>query len=111
MRALTDRKGCRVVLDRCTARVKAFCVGQAKSGTASIVGLLSANYRVAHEPERAATLDLILHHAHGEISEAAIREHRVRPAHTVAMNRARFGGFHRVVQSLILWNTGTVELL
>ena len=75
MRALTDRKGCRVVPDRCTARVKAFCVGQAKSGTASIVGLLSAHYRVAHEPERAATLDLILRHANGELSDAAIREH------------------------------------
>ena len=56
-------------------RVKAFCVGQAKSGTASIAGLLSANYRVAHEPERAATLDLILRHAHGELSETDIRVH------------------------------------
>ena len=57
-------------------RAKAFCVGQAKSGTASLlVGLLSANYRAAHEPERAATLDLILPHAHGELSDTAIREH------------------------------------
>ena len=61
---------------RRTPRVKAFCVGQAKSGTASLVGLLSANYRAAqHEPERAATLDLILRHAHGELSDTAIREH------------------------------------
>ena len=61
--------------------MKAFCVGQAKSGTASIAGLLSANYRVAHEPERAATLDLILRHAHGELSDTAVREHlRVRDA-------------------------------
>ena len=64
-----------MVLDRRTTSVKAFCVGQAKSGTASLVGLLSANYRAAHEPERAATLDLILRHAHGEFSDAAIREH------------------------------------
>ncbi|MDE0027773.1 MAG: hypothetical protein OXP69_25450 [Spirochaetaceae bacterium] len=55
--------------------MKAFCVGQAKSGTASLVGLLSANYRVAHEPERAATLDLILRHARGEVSDAANHEH------------------------------------
>ena len=55
-------------------RVKAFCVGQAKSGTASIAGLLSGNYRVAHEPERAATLDLILRHARGELSDTAVRE-------------------------------------
>lgn len=61
--------------DRRTPRVKAFCVGQAKSGTASIAGLLSAKYRVAHEPERAATLDLILRHAHGELSDTAVREH------------------------------------
>ena len=37
---------------------RAFCVGQAKAGTASLAGLLSANYRAAHEPERAETLDL-----------------------------------------------------
>lgn len=54
--------------------MKAFCVGQAKSGTASIAGLLSANYRVAHEPERAATLDLILRHGRGELSDTAVRE-------------------------------------
>ena len=55
--------------------MKAFGVGQAKAGTASIVGLLAANHRVAHEPERAATLDLILRHTHGELSDTAIREH------------------------------------
>ena len=32
-------------------------VGQAKSGTASLCGLLSGNYRAAHEPERAELLD------------------------------------------------------
>ena len=30
---------------------------------------------MAHEPERAATLDLILRHVHGELSDTAIREH------------------------------------
>ena len=55
--------------------VRAFCVGQAKAGTASIVGLLAAKYRVAHEPERAATLDLILRHALGELSDTVTREH------------------------------------
>ena len=47
----------------------------ARVGAASIVGLLAANHRVAHEPERAATLDLILRHAHGELPDTAIREH------------------------------------
>ena len=55
------------------ARVKAFCVGQAKAGTASLAGLLTANYRVAHEPDRAATLDLILREARGQLSIPAVR--------------------------------------
>ncbi len=55
--------------------VRAFCVGQAKSGTASLAGLLSGSYRVAHEPERAETLDLILREARGQLSPAAVRGH------------------------------------
>jgi hypothetical protein len=35
------------------------CVGQAKSGTASLCGLLGGSYRVAHEPERANVLRVI----------------------------------------------------
>ena len=58
---------------RSAPRVKAFCAGQAKSGTASLAGLLSANHRVAHEPERAETLDLILHEARGELPTSAVR--------------------------------------
>ena len=54
-------------------RRRAFCVGQAKGGTASLAGLLSANYRVAHEPERAETLDLILREARGELSAPEVR--------------------------------------
>lgn len=54
-------------------RVKAFCVGQAKSGTASLVGLLSTNYRAAHEPERPELLDMILREARGEVSASAFR--------------------------------------
>lgn len=55
------------------ASVKAFCVGQAKAGTASLAGLLSASYRVAHEPERGETLDLILREARGRLSPPAVR--------------------------------------
>ena len=54
-------------------RRRAFCVGQAKSGTASLAGLLSTNYRAAHEPERAETLDLILREARGQLSAPDVR--------------------------------------
>jgi len=53
--------------------VKAFCVGQAKSGTASVWGLLRKNYRAAHEPERARTLETILKEATGAFSTNAVR--------------------------------------
>ncbi len=53
--------------------MKAFCVGQAKAGTASLAGLLSASYRAAHEPERAETLDLIRREARGRLSPPAVR--------------------------------------
>ncbi|MGH8094958.1 MAG: sulfotransferase [Chthoniobacterales bacterium] len=46
---------------------KAFCVGQAKSGTASLCGLLAKNYRAAHEPERAQLLAMILEESRGQI--------------------------------------------
>lgn len=46
---------------------KAFCVGQAKSGTASLCGLLAKNYRAAHEPERARLLEMILKESQGEV--------------------------------------------
>ena len=55
-------------------RVKAFCVGQAKSGTASLVGLLSANYRAAHEPERPELLDMIIRESRGEVTAEEIRK-------------------------------------
>ena len=58
---------------RSAPRVKAFCVGQAKSGTASLAGLLSANHRAAHEPERAETLNLILNEARGQLPASAVR--------------------------------------
>lgn len=47
--------------------VKAFCVGQAKSGTASLYGLLATKYGAAHEPERAQILDMILRESRGEV--------------------------------------------
>ena len=55
--------------------VKAFCVGQAKSGTASLAGLLSSHYRAAHEPERAQTLAMILRESHGDIDVEAFRSY------------------------------------
>jgi hypothetical protein len=39
--------------------IKAFCVGQAKSGTASLAALLAANHRAAHEPEREQMLEMM----------------------------------------------------
>lgn len=42
-----------------THHVRAFCVGQAKSGTGSLAAMLARDHRVAHEPERSETLDLI----------------------------------------------------
>jgi hypothetical protein len=56
---------------------KAFCVGQAKSGTSSVYGLLAARYRAAHEPEREQILKLILRESHGEIGDNALREYLV----------------------------------
>ena len=55
-------------------RVKAFCVGQAKSGTASLVGLLSTRYRAAHEPERPELLEMIIRESRGEVSASAFRK-------------------------------------
>ena len=49
-------------------RAKAFCVGQAKSGTASLVGLLSATHRAAHEPEREELLGMILRESRCDVS-------------------------------------------
>lgn len=56
----SDRKGWQRI-------TKAFCVGQAKSGTASLYSLLARSYRAAYEPERAETLKMILRQSEGEI--------------------------------------------
>ena len=53
-------------------RTKAFCVGQAKSGTASLHGLLARSYRAAHEPEREQTLELILRESGGNIDAQGV---------------------------------------
>ena len=53
--------------------VKAFCVGQAKSGTGSLWGLLKKHHRADHEPEREQTLAMILKEAHGEVPENSFR--------------------------------------
>ena len=57
--------------------VRAFCVGQAKSGTASLAGMLSANHRAAHEPEREELLDMILRESRGDISPQGFREYLI----------------------------------
>ena len=63
-----------MTVNRTPVRIKAFCVGQAKSGTASLVGLLSASYRAAHEPEREELLSMILRECRDELSADAFRE-------------------------------------
>lgn len=55
--------------------IKAFCAGQAKSGTASLAALLAANHRAAHEPEREKLLEIILRESRGEVSESAFRSY------------------------------------
>jgi len=56
-----------------TKVVKAFCVGQAKSGTASLYGWLAKNYRAAHEPERQQLLEMIVQEAHGGVTADDMR--------------------------------------
>ncbi len=57
--------------------LQAVCIGQAKSGTASLTSLLSRHFRAAHEPERARTLDVILRHSAGEMSDRDLHEHLI----------------------------------
>jgi hypothetical protein len=63
-----------MIADNSSNRVcKAFCVGQAKSGTASLYGWLAKNYRAAHEPERQQLLEMIVREAHGGVSAGDMR--------------------------------------
>ena len=55
-------------------RVSAFCVGQAKSGTASLCGMLSTSHRAAHEAEREALLEMILRESRHEVTAPDFRE-------------------------------------
>ena len=57
---------------------KAFCVGQAKSGTASLYGLLATSHRASHEPEREQILEMILRESRGEIDGQAFVEYLIR---------------------------------
>jgi hypothetical protein len=57
--------------------VKAFCVGQAKAGTASVCGLLATQYRARHEPEREQILDLILRKSRGDIDDGAVSDYLI----------------------------------
>ncbi len=52
---------------------RAFCVGQAKSGTASLCGLLGSQHRAAHEPERENTLEMILRESRGDLDAESFR--------------------------------------
>ena len=61
--------------------VRAFCVGQAKSGTASLCGMLATRYRAVHEPEREQILDLILRKSRGQIGEGAVSDYLIRRDH------------------------------
>ena len=58
--------------------VRAFCVGQAKSGTASLYGLLATSHRASHEPEREQILEMILRESRGEIDDQAFVEYLIR---------------------------------
>ena len=48
---------------------QAYCVGHAKSGTASMYGLFNRDYRAAHEPDRSELLKMILLEAEGAIQD------------------------------------------
>ena len=52
---------------------KAFCVGQVKSGTGSLWGLLDKNFRAAHEPDREQLLGMILQESRGDVTTADFR--------------------------------------
>jgi len=50
-------------------RLHAYCVGQAKSGTASLWGACRTQFKAAHEPERSEVLAKALQIADGSISD------------------------------------------
>lgn len=50
-------------------RFQAYCIGNAKSGTHSLAGLFSANYRAAHEPEPEPLVDMAIAADSGMISQ------------------------------------------
>jgi len=58
-----------IASNRSVQAIKAFCVGQAKSGTASLAALLAVNHRAAHEPEREQILEMILRESRGDVAE------------------------------------------
>ena len=63
-----------------TRTTRAFCVGQAKSGTASLCDLLSGNYRAAHVPERAELPDMILQESRDQVGQVAFPSYLAEPA-------------------------------
>ena len=52
---------------------RVFCLGQARSGTGTLYGLLAKHHRAAHEPDRAATLAMILRESRGEVTGEEVR--------------------------------------
>ena len=52
---------------------RGFCVGQAKSGTASLYGLLASHHRAGHEPERDQILGMTLKESRGDVDQNALR--------------------------------------
>jgi Sulfotransferase domain len=50
-------------------RTRLYCVGTAKSGTHSVVGMFSRNVRARHEPEALELIDKIADHHNGRINE------------------------------------------
>lgn len=55
-------------------QLHAYCVGQAKSGTASLWGACRTHLRAAHEPERAEVLSVVLQQAADSISADKIAD-------------------------------------
>ncbi len=62
-----------IASNRSLHAIKAFCVGQAKSGTGSLAALLAVNHRAAHEPEREQILEMILRESRGDVAENAFK--------------------------------------
>ena len=59
-------------MDGQTRPFHAYCVGDAKSGTASMTGMLETHFRSAHEPERSQLLDRVVAYDQGRVSRVRL---------------------------------------